>query len=176
MVAKARVRLSKQQWSAIAKASGLPKHARKRIEDLLANYRALQQASVTWPRAAETRKKLLHVAELAEKLITAIKGVSSDTIAALIPRTSRLATDANDWVAAVSAAHSDSAKIDHALPMKLLKRLTPTTRDSLKLFYERVLSVEQLRLWFESAAGSLPAEARGSHRSAENHQWLRQPT
>jgi hypothetical protein len=38
---------------------------------------------------------------------------------------------------------------------------TPTTRDALKLLCERILTVEQLRLWFENAARSLPEEKRG---------------
>jgi hypothetical protein len=172
MVAMARVRLSEQQWSAIAEASGLPKRARKRIEHLLANYQALQQASATRSRAAQTRKELLHIAELAEKLITAVMSVNADAIAALIPPTSRLAADADDWAAVVSTASSDLSKIDHAPLIKLLDRRTPTTRDSLKLLDERVLTVGQLRHWFENAARSLPAETRGAHKAAENHQWL----
>ena len=168
----ARVRLSEEQWSAIAKAGKLPKRARKRIEGVLTNYRVLQQASATRSRPAQTRKELLHIAELVEKLIMVVKGVNSDAFAALIPPTSRLATDADDWAAIVSAARRDPEKIDHARLIKLLNIRTPTTRDGLQLLYERVLTVEQLRLWFENAARSLPAEARGEHKAAENHQWL----
>jgi hypothetical protein len=172
MVAMARVRVSEQQWNAIAEASGLPKRARKKIEDLLANYQALQQATEKRSRAARTRKELLRLAELAEKLITAVKSLNSDAIAALIPPTSRRVIDADDWAAAASAASSDPSKIDPAQRVKLLDRRTPTTRDGLKLLDERVLTVEQLRHWFENAARSLPAETRGAHKAAENHQWL----
>jgi len=34
------------------------------------------------------------------------------------------------------------------------------------------LTVEQLRLWFERAARSLPAETKGAHKAAGNHRWL----
>jgi hypothetical protein len=172
MIAMQRFILSEQQWSAIAKASGLPEGARERIEGLFANYLVLQQASERRSRAARTRKELLHIAELAEKLIAAVKSVNSDAIAALIPPTSRLATDADDWAAVVSTASSDPSKIDNAQLVKLLDRRTPTTRDALQLLYGRVLTVEQLQLWFENAARSLRAEARGAHKAAENHRWL----
>lgn len=45
MVVVARVRLSHEQWSEIAEASGLPSRARQRIEAVLTNYRMFQQAS-----------------------------------------------------------------------------------------------------------------------------------
>ena len=168
-----RVNLSQQQWNEIQKAGGLPDDAQQSIENVLANYRAFQKASASEPRAAQTRKELRHIAKVAEKFITAIVGVKSgslqnarvkpDLLAALMLPTVRLATKADDRAdgrktAVVSAGIRDLG--------------TPTTRDTLKLVHERVLMIEQLRRWFENAARSLPAEASGAHRAAENRLWL----
>jgi hypothetical protein len=167
----ARVEISEQQWKAIQKASGLPECARERIEHLLGNYRAFQQASATEPRARQTRRELLRIAKLAENLITAITSMNADVcttlhdagvkehvLAALMLRAPpRLAVDAVDGSAAPLPRRRSS--------------LTPT-RDTLNLLYKRVAAVQELRRWFEDAARSLPAEATGAHRAAENHLWL----
>src|SRR5271167_3852576 len=94
MVAMARVQLSEQQWSAIAKASGLPESARGSIEWLLAFYRAFQQASDIQPRAAHTRNELLRIGKLAEMLVSAIVGVKPDA------RTARRTADVKPHVLA----------------------------------------------------------------------------
>ncbi len=170
MVAMVCIQLSEQQWSAINKASGLPERARGGIEFLLAYYQAFQQASAKQPRAAHTRNELLRIAKLAERLVVAIIGVKPDApsafrtagvkahiLAALMPPASQPAVGAADMTAV-------------ALPRR--PGLNTSTRGALTLLYERVLTVEQLRLWFERAARSLPADARGAHKAAENHQWL----
>jgi hypothetical protein len=59
-----------------------------------------------------------------------------------------------------------------AVPLAARPGLRTPTRDTLDQLYERVLTVEQLRLWFERAARSLPAETKGAHKAAENHRWL----
>jgi hypothetical protein len=166
----AQVELSEQQWSAIQKASGLPESARERVEHLLEYYRAFQQASTTQPRAAQTRRELLGIAERAEKLVAAIIGASAEVgsplgpagvkphvLAALMLPAPRLAADPGDMT---------------AVPLAARPGLRTPTRDALDQLYERVLTVEQLRLWFERAARSLPAETKGAHKAAENHRWL----
>lgn len=168
MVVVARVRLSNEQWSEIAEASGLPNRARQRIEGMLTNYRMFQQASAREPFATQTRKELLRIAKLAEKLITTIIGVKADSLhharinpdllSPLMLPTSRLAATVDDMTAVAPAASRDLN--------------APTTRDAVQRLYERVLSVEQLRTWFENAASSLPRDARGPHKAAENHLWL----
>jgi inorganic pyrophosphatase len=81
----AQVELSEQKWSAIRQVSGLPESARERIEHVLEHYRAFQQVSSTQPRASQTRKQLLGIAKLSEKLITAIIGATPDT-SYIVPR------------------------------------------------------------------------------------------
>jgi hypothetical protein len=143
------------------------------IENVLANYRAFEKASASERRAAQTRKELCDIAKLAKRLITAIVGVGSDSLqdarvkpdllAALMRPTARLATKADDLAAdnKTAAASSGLQDLD-----------TPTTRDALKLIYELVLKIEQLRRWVENAARSLPGEASGAHRAAENRLWF----
>jgi hypothetical protein len=165
-----RFELSDRQWRAIQQASGLPESARERIEHLLEYYRAFQQASATQPPAARTRRELIEIAELGEKLITAIIGVKGDArrplrlagvkphvLAALMLPASRTAADPGDMT---------------AVPLAARPGLRTPTLDALDQLYERVLTVEQLRLWFERAARSLPAETKGAHKAAENHRWL----
>jgi hypothetical protein len=165
VVAVARVELSERQWSGIQQASGLPESARERVEHLLEYYRAFQQASTIQPRAAQTRRELLGIAERAEKLVAAIIGASANVgsplgragvkphvLAALMLPAPRLAADPGDLAARPG--------------------LRTPTRDALDQLYERVLTVEQLRLWFERAARSLPAETKGAHKAAGNHRWL----
>jgi hypothetical protein len=167
-----RVELPEQEWGAIRRVSGLPDSARESIEYVLGYYRAFQQSSAREPRARDTRKELLRIAKLAEKLITAMLGANSlhnprvkpHMLAALMMPTARLAINADDVAAADRTA---------ALMSQLRQSFgTPTTRDALQSLYDRVLAVEQLRLWFENAARLLPAETSGAHKSAENHRWL----
>lgn len=159
-VATAPVQLSDQQWSEIAKASGLPESARARIEWLLGYYRAFQQPSAQQPPAKRTQKELLRIAKLAERLVSAIIGVKPDAagvkphvLAALMLSAPQPAVGADDMTAVPSL------------------RRTPT-RDALTRLYERVLAVKQLRFWFQKAADSLPADHSGAHKAAENHRWL----
>jgi hypothetical protein len=164
-----RVRLSKQKWSEIQKASGLPKSARKTIEYVLANYRLFQDASAAQPRAKQTRKELRRIVKLAEKIIVAILGVKSaslqqgrvkpDVLAALMQPTSR--PSGSNASARNPTTSSTVRGLDAA-----------TTRDALQLLYDRVLTVEQLRTWFENAARSLPKNTKGPRKAADNHLWL----
>jgi hypothetical protein len=166
MVAMERVQLSEQQWSAIAKAGGLPESARESIEWLIGYYQAFQQASAIQPRAAHTRNELLRIAKLAEMLVSAIFGVKPDArpagvqphvLAALMLPVS-LPTVGADGITAVTLPRRPGS----STPM----------HDAFTLLYERVLTVEQLRLWFEKAARLLPADTTGAHKAAENHRWL----
>jgi hypothetical protein len=59
-----------------------------------------------------------------------------------------------------------------AVPSPRRRGSSTPTRDALTLLYERVLTVEQLRLWFENAARSLPTDTTGAHKAAENDRWL----
>jgi len=63
---------------------------------------------------------------------------------------------------------------DHTTAVPLAERvgLRTPTRDALDQLYERVLIIQQLRLWFEHAARSLPAEAKGAHKAAENRRLV----
>jgi hypothetical protein len=163
-----RVNLSEQQWIAIRNASGLPDEARPRIEQLLTYYRAFQDVSARQPRAGQTRSELLQIAKRAEKLITAIVSeipaalhrpqVKADILAALMLPTSRTSGHGDEGAPGTSTAGIGFGD--------------PATRHALELLYGRVLTVEQLRTWFENAARSLPKETKGARRAAENHQWL----
>jgi hypothetical protein len=170
MVAMAQVELSEQQWSAIQEASGVPESARQRIEHLLEHYRAFQRVSTAQPPAARTRRELLRIAELAEKLITAIVGVKADPRSPLRPAGVKPHVLAALMLPAPARAGDADATTAVPLPERHGSR-TPK-QDAIKLLYERVLTVERLRLWFEMAAGSLPAETKGAHKAAENHRWL----
>ncbi len=170
MAAMARVQLSEQQWSAIAKASGLPESATGRIELLLAYYRAFQQASAKQPRAAHTRNELLRIAKLAERLVSAIIGVKSDARTAL--RTAGVKPHVLAALMLPASQPAVGADDMTAVPLPRRRGSSTPTRDALTLLYERVLTVEQLRLWFENAARSLRADTTGAHKAAENHRWL----
>lgn len=165
MVATARVQLSEQQWSAIAKASGLPESARGGIELLLACYRVFQQASAEEPRAAHTRNELRRIAKLAERLVSAIIGVKPDVRTGVKPHV---------LVALMPPAPQPAIGADNMTAVPLSQRHVSNTPkcDALTLLYERVLTVERLRLWFENAAHLLPAETKGAYKAAENHRWL----
>jgi hypothetical protein len=182
MLATARVQLSERQWSAIAHASDLPESAKESIESLLAWYQVFQQASVKRPRAGHTRNELLRIAKLAGDLITAIIGDNADGSAALssgldegyfpIPKILS-GSDAHLLAALMpQAPHpaANAADIIAAIPASPV--LDAPKRDALKLLCERLSVVEQLRLWFENAGRSLPADTRGGRKAAENHQWL----
>jgi hypothetical protein len=178
------VPLSPAQWRDIQNPSKLPESARERLEHLFAYYKIFQQASITWPRAAQTRKELLCIAELAEKLITAIigvkaderttpPGVKADVLAALMLPAAQPTADADDMTATAAVARrkglGNKGEIRSCLKINLGRLRAPT---AIKLLYERVLTVEQLRLWFENAARSLPAQSKGARKAAENHRWL----
>jgi hypothetical protein len=162
------VNLSQQQWNAIRKVGGLPDQARQKIEQVLTNYRTFQDLSARQPRAGQTRSELLQIAKLAKKLTTAIIGeipgalrrpqVKADVLAALMLPTSRPPGSGDKGVPRTSAA--------------IIGSHDPARRHPLELLYGRVLAVEQLQTWFETAARSLPKETKGAHRAAENHQWL----
>ena len=151
-------------------ASGLPESARGRIESLLAFYRAFQQAFAKQPRAAHTRNELLRTAKLAERLVSAIIGVKPDARTALLTA----GVQPHVLAALMLPASQPAVGADDmtAVPLPRRRGSSTPTRDALTLLYERVLTVERLRLWFENAARSLPTDTTGAHKTAENHRWL----
>jgi hypothetical protein len=179
-ICSAIVNLSDQEWNAIAAAATLPDYARERIENVMSFHRMFQQAAETEPRAAQTRKELFHIADLAGRLLTAILGEETDgptdlraaphVLSALMLPTSRLVENADDTAANKMAV--DDVRADNVAAVAFQVSKSSDTRRTLELLYEKVLAVKRLQLWFENAARSLPEEKRGTHRPAENHRWL----
>jgi hypothetical protein len=186
------VRLSDSQWCEIQQVSGLPDEARNDIDGQLELYNIFQ-ATKELPRPAETRKKLLRIAKLADNLLTAIIGDDANARATL---------SGLDQSELSSVAFMTLKKILSGAERDVLQTLTTpapqagreiaglTTvelvspgelaplglgiprHDALQLLCQRCWAVERLRVWAENAARSLPAESKGAHIAAENNKWL----
>jgi hypothetical protein len=161
------VQLSDSQWRKIQKASGLPECARKQIDREIEWYNIFQPTKEL-PRPAETRKKLLRIAKLANNLLTAIIGDDANARAALsgLDQSQR-------GVAFTTILSGAELDVLQALTTPVPQAGRPTPRhDALQLLCQRCWAVERLRFWAENAARSLPAESKGAHKAAENNKWL----
>jgi hypothetical protein len=174
-----RVELSEQQWAAMRAASGLPERARTELDDVLTLYRGLRQSLAAQPSASETRRELIHIANLAEKLSAAIIGENADARAALCGELDGLAVDkilssikTPVRKALMTAARHRVADDEEASALAVSQGIGMPRGDALRLLCEWLLSVERLQSWFKHTADSLPAEIVGAHKAAEQHLWL----
>lgn len=77
----------------------------------------------------------------------------------------------NDVVLIVSQIEPDMLRALIEIPRGANAGLTPG-RDTIELLCKRCWAVERLRSWVADAAQTLPSEATGAHKRAENYQWL----
>jgi hypothetical protein len=139
----------------------------------------LQQASAAQPRAAQTRNELFHIAERAEKLLTAIIGASADARGALRGQLDNLPVDkilsgAEPSILATLMPPAPQRDADNVLAgaLEVSQGLGMPRYHALKLLCVQLSAVERLRFWFENAARLLPAEVPGAHKTARNRRWL----
>jgi hypothetical protein len=168
------VTLSKEEWKKIKGTIDLPNEAKREIEGVLAFFRYMQSGSAQQPRAGATRKRLQKIGKLADDLLAQIIGHDPH----VRDRLSRLTESQLSGVPSVD----DLALIFSRVRPDILRALTdvprgphsgPTPRhDAIKLLLKRCWSVERLRGWAANAAQTLPSEASGAHKRAENNQFL----
>jgi hypothetical protein len=174
-----RVKLSKPRWREIQQAGELQERSREKIESVLSYYRYLRQASATQPRAARTRGELRRIAELAEKLLTAIIGTSvkargalSGEIDGLIVDKILSGTKRSILAALMPPAPSRDANNVMAGALAVSQGLGMPRRDTLTELCQWLSAVEGLCSLFERAASSLPPDPPGAHKAAQIHLWL----
>jgi hypothetical protein len=178
-IAMTRVELSDLQWNALQQGSRLHESARMKLNDELTLYRSFRQTLAKQPSASKTRNELLHIAELAEKLLTAIMGANGDARAALRGEFDNLAVGkilsgvkTSVLTTLLPQSPYRAANDELAGALAVSQGLGMPRSDALKLLCEWLSGLEQLRSWFESTACSLPAETTGAHKAAEHHLWL----